>query len=105
MKIYVVIQETQNQHGYVDTCVLEAFTEERLANSAISGYEDGALEDGEAVEGREEEWGETANGANDGDWTVCFKVTTAELYRAAKTSAESQVFIDTGELPVVKDVS
>ena len=93
MTIYLVVQENQNEHGYIDTTLLEAFTEERLAQRAADDAASDAAEDGEQVEGQE--------GVAAGEWTVCFKVQPLELYRAPITSVESQVYIDTGELPLL----
>jgi hypothetical protein len=94
MKIYIVVQENQNDHGYVDTTVLESYTEERLAIRAIEDLEANARDDGERVD----------SDTQDGEWTISFKTVTSELYRAPQTSIESQVYIDTGETPVVKEV-
>jgi len=95
MKVYIIVQENQNDHGFVDTTVLDAYTDEQMARTRAAALEDEALKDGERVAGRDDE---------PADWTVSFYVQEVTLYRAPITSIESQVYIETGETPVVKGV-
>lgn len=91
MTIFLLIQESQNEHGYIDTSLREAFTEQRLADVARADAENEAVEHGEQVDG--------FVGVPDGEWTVSFRVQSINVFRAAITSAESQHYIETGELP------
>lgn len=103
MRIYIVVKEMQNDHGFIDTCLVDGFTTQETADKAITDYENEDLEAGEAVEGRADEWKDQEAAQRDGDaWTVSYRWETVTLYRAPATSIESQVYIDTGELPIAR---
>lgn len=94
MKIFLIVQENQNDHGFVDTTMVDAFTDQRLAERAIETLASDAIDAGEYVAGK--------NAPAD-DWTVSYAVQEVTLYRAPRTSVESQVYIETGELPTLED--
>lgn len=85
MKIFVIYEEEQNQHGYVDTSILCAVTTEAEAEARVRAYENDGLGDGERVEGRAEEWNDPnylvdEDDVCDADWTSSYSYTEIELH-------------------------
>jgi len=80
--IFVVVREDQNEHGFIDTSIAAAYTHEGRAADAVRELEQFALDAGERVSGREDEWRDRQTGATGADWEVCFgyEETTLERY-------------------------
>ena len=74
MKVYVVSSEGNTNNTFE---VLSVHRTLESAEAALKSYEDDALEEGDLVEGREDEWGDYE--ADDADWTITFNITEKEL--------------------------
>jgi hypothetical protein len=79
MTIYIVVREDQNEHGYVDTSIIAAFTDAQMAEVRVNGLEAEALRAGERVEGRGDEW---SSEDDETDWSVSFEVQETTLHIA-----------------------
>jgi hypothetical protein len=84
-RAFVVLQEDQNDHGYIDTSVMAVVFDENEAVEFIKELEDLALKEGEHVYGREEDWPDRSGSSeNDADWTQNFTYQATKVYEKKK---------------------
>lgn len=71
MTVFVLIQEHQNEHGYVDTSISGVFLDEQVARARESAERQRAYQQGLVMEDDD---------SPDGEWQVAWKV---EEYRVS----------------------
>jgi len=69
MTVHVLMREDQNEHGYIDTSIVGAFSTRRAASEREALECRQARDEGLAIEDDD----------SDGDWQVCWRVQAHEI--------------------------